>query len=68
MIVNVILNIILIPKYGINAAAFATLISYAIATFSMVFVKHTRQQAYMMIISIATLGLYENKKSGEMCI
>lgn len=63
MIVNVILNIILIPKYGINTAAFATLISYAAATFSIVLMRHTRQQAYMMIISITTLGIYKNKES-----
>jgi len=65
MIVNVILNIIFIPIYGINAAAFATLISYAVATFSIVLMKHARQQAYMMMISITTLGIYKNKESGS---
>jgi len=61
MIVNVMLNIILIPRYGINGAAFATLISYAMAVFSIVFIKHTRKQAYMMIISVATLGMYKRE-------
>lgn len=36
MIVNIILNIILIPKYGVIGAAIATFISYFVATFSII--------------------------------
>ena len=62
MLVNVVMNIILISRYGINGAAFATLISYTVATFSLAFLKHAREQAYMMMISVATLGMYKNKR------
>ena len=50
-IVNVILNIILIPKYGINSAASATLISYFVATFSMGFIPKTKRQVVLMLKS-----------------
>ena len=50
-IVNVILNIILIPKYGINGAASATLISYFVATFSMGFIAKTKKQVVLMLKS-----------------
>jgi len=50
-IVNVVLNIILIPKYGINGAASATLISYFVATFSMGFIAKTRRQVVLMLKS-----------------
>ena len=40
---NIVLNIILIPKYGINGAAIATIISYAISGYLMMAVhKKTR--------------------------
>jgi len=50
-IINVTLNIILIPAYGPAGAAFATLIAYACATFFLVFIKKTRTQAKMMLKS-----------------
>ena len=50
-IVNVILNIILIPKYGVNGAASATLISYFVATFSMGFIPKTKRQVVLMLKS-----------------
>jgi O-antigen/teichoic acid export membrane protein len=53
---NVVLNIFLIPKYGINGAAIATLISYFAATFTVILFKKTRHQAFMMLNSL-TLGL-----------
>jgi O-antigen/teichoic acid export membrane protein len=52
MIFNVILNIILIPKYSINGAAIATLLSYAIATFSIIFFDAVRSDAYRMAKSL----------------
>lgn len=42
MVVNVILNLILIPIYGISGAAFATLISYTIPFLSLFLFKNTR--------------------------
>ena len=50
-IVNVVLNIILIPKHGINSAAFATLISYFVATFSIGLIAKTKRQVALMLKS-----------------
>ncbi|QQS35235.1 MAG: flippase [Ignavibacteriales bacterium] len=52
MVVNVILNLVLIPVYGIVGSAIATLVSYSMATFSIAFSASTREQLYMMIKSI----------------
>jgi O-antigen/teichoic acid export membrane protein len=64
MIVNVILNFILIPIYGITGSAAATLISYTAATFSIIFDKDTRSQSFMMLKAILFLDLFKifNKK------
>ncbi len=51
-VVNIILNIILIPKMGINGAAFSTLISYTLATFGIFIFKKTRRQGLLIIESI----------------
>ena len=51
-VINVVLNIIFIPKYGIKGAAITTLISYFAATFFIVFMKNTRQQSVMMFKSL----------------
>jgi O-antigen/teichoic acid export membrane protein len=42
MIVNIILNIIWIPKYGIVGSAYATLISYSLGPLSLLLFKKTR--------------------------
>ena len=55
MILNIILNIILIPKLGISGAAIATLISYLFSAFSIVFFKKTRGQALLLIQSVKFL-------------
>jgi O-antigen/teichoic acid export membrane protein len=52
MIVNVVLNFILIPAYGIVGSAVATLISYSLATFSIGISKKTFLQLKMMVKSI----------------
>ncbi len=49
--INVILNIILIPKYGVNGAATTTLISYFAATFSIGFISKTKRQVVLMLKS-----------------
>ena len=51
-VINVILNIILIPKMGINGAAIATLISYTMATFGIFIFKESRNQGLLMLKSI----------------
>ncbi|MGD8305817.1 MAG: flippase [Ignavibacteria bacterium] len=52
MILNVLLNLILIPAFGIIGAAYATLISYSIAVFSIVLFPKTGKQFLMMMKSI----------------
>ena len=43
MAANVILNIFWIPRYGMAGAAFASLISYLVPCFSLLFFKRTRK-------------------------
>jgi PST family polysaccharide transporter len=57
MIINVILNIFLIPIYGINGAAFATLLSYALSVFAIGFFKNTRLQLRFMLNSIFGINI-----------
>ena len=63
MIANVILNIIFIPQYGIVGSAVATLISYTLATFSIIFFKDTSHQFVMMLKSIFLINLIPSFKS-----
>jgi O-antigen/teichoic acid export membrane protein len=58
MIINVILNYILIPIYGITGSAAATLISYSMATIAVGFSKKTFFQIPMMLRSILLLNLF----------
>ncbi len=53
LICNVVLNIILIPKMGAMGAAIATVISYFIAVFSVVFFKETRKHAINLLMSLS---------------
>ena len=59
MIVNVILNFIFIPIYGIIGSALATLISYSLATFSIGFSKKTFGQLKLMMNSILFITLFK---------
>ncbi|NNL22100.1 MAG: flippase, partial [Ignavibacteriaceae bacterium] len=52
MVLNVILNFILIPIYGIVGSAIATLVSYTAVTFSLSFHKNYYSQFKMMLRSI----------------
>jgi O-antigen/teichoic acid export membrane protein len=52
MVFNAILNLILIPKYGIIGAAYATLISYNVAVFSIILFPKARKQFFMIMKSI----------------
>jgi len=51
-ITNIILNLILIPKYGINGSAWATLVAYSVATFTIIFFKKSKYQVWLMIKSL----------------
>lgn len=52
MVANIFLNILLIPIWGVQGAAIATVISYFIAVFSVLIKKETRIVAIMMIRAI----------------
>ena len=60
-IVNVTLNIIWIPKYGINGAAMATVLSCFVATFFIGFIPKTNKQAILMLKSLDLLGKVGNR-------
>lgn len=45
MLINILLNILLIPRAGINGAAWATLISYSLVPISILLFKKTRIHA-----------------------
>ena len=59
MVLNILLNIILIPKYGIVGAAVATLVSYTVATFSLIFNKKTAYQIIIMLKSILFITFFQ---------
>jgi O-antigen/teichoic acid export membrane protein len=59
MVLNVILNFVLIPIYGIVGAAIATLVSYTIATISIMFFKITFHQVLMMLKSMFLITLIQ---------
>ncbi|MFA6430417.1 MAG: flippase [Candidatus Paceibacterota bacterium] len=52
MLCNVILNFILIPKFGIIGAAAATTISYTLVTLGILVFKKTRNQGALILKSI----------------
>jgi O-antigen/teichoic acid export membrane protein len=58
-IVNIVLNILWLPKYGILGAAYATLAAYGIATFFIVFIPKTREQGLLMLRSLFLISLFQ---------
>ncbi|HYK75914.1 MAG TPA: flippase [Daejeonella sp.] len=58
-IVNIILNIILIPLYGGVGAAIATLIAYFVSTFSVFLFSKTREQGVLMLKSLFLISLLQ---------
>lgn len=52
-VVNVVMNLLLIPTAGVTGAAIATVISYFFAVFSLLFDARTRMTGRMMIDSFA---------------
>ncbi len=59
MILNIILNLILIPKFGIIGSAVATLISYSLIIFSLAFHKRFIVQFRMILKSIFFVTLFQ---------
>lgn len=59
-IVNIVLNLLLIPRMGIIGAAYATLIAYFVAAFAIVLFPSTRGQCQMMFKSIFFIHLFRN--------
>lgn len=49
LICNVLLNLILIPNMGAKGAAIATVVSYFIATYSVIFFKKTRSHTILLL-------------------
>ncbi|QJD95531.1 flippase [Mucilaginibacter robiniae] len=58
-LVNVILNIFWIPRYGIMGAAYATLIAYGVAAFFILFIPRTRGQGIQMLKSLFLISLFQ---------
>ncbi|HEY0897160.1 MAG TPA: flippase [Sphingobacteriaceae bacterium] len=58
-VVNIVLNLVLLPVYGIAGAAWATLIAYACATFSIIFIPGTSKTALMMLKSLFLISLIQ---------
>ncbi len=53
-LINIILNIILIPKMGINGAAIATLVAYLTTVFGILIFKESRNQGLLILKSITS--------------
>ncbi|WP_285060356.1 flippase [Pedobacter ginsengisoli] len=58
-VINIILNLWLIPLTGIMGAAIATLVAYFAATFFIFFIPGLRQQAIMMFKSLFLITLVQ---------
>jgi O-antigen/teichoic acid export membrane protein len=56
-LVNVVLNIIFIPKLGILGAAYATLVSYIVSTFSIIVFRNARMNVRMYISSFSPTSM-----------
>lgn len=48
---NIVLNLVLIPRIGAMGAAIATVVSYFVATFSMVFFRSTRAHTMHLLLA-----------------
>jgi O-antigen/teichoic acid export membrane protein len=59
MVLNVVLNFILIPVYGIIGSAIATLISYSTVTFIIFYHREFALQFKMMMKSLFGITLIE---------
>ena len=63
-ILNVILNLLLIPHFGIMGSAYATLISYNAWLFVLCpFIKSQRKVLVMMLKSMSLVWLFSRRKT-----
>ena len=59
-IINIGSNLLLVPIYGINGAAVATIISYGIGSYAgLAFFKKSRQAFWMTTLSFNPFGVYK---------
>ncbi len=69
MITNVFLNYVLIPRFGINGAAIATVFSYGIIIVALAFHKKTSEQCFLMLKAMNIFRLIKpllaESKKGE---
>jgi len=63
MILNVILNLMLIPLYGIIGSAVATLVSYSVVAFVPAFHKEYKFQIRMMLRSLTLVSMFSYLKN-----
>jgi O-antigen/teichoic acid export membrane protein len=61
--VNIGLNLLLIPKMGMMGAAIATLAAYAGSTFFLLVIPQVRKQGVMMLKSLFFVSLFSNLRS-----
>ena len=54
-VINVLLNIVLIGKIGIQGAAISTLVSYSVSVFIILFIHKTRSHGLLMLKSIINI-------------
>ncbi len=64
-VINIILNIILISKLGINGAAIATVISYFVSVFLIVLVPKTYKNSILMFKSFSPFGCLKRIQKGN---
>lgn len=58
-IVNIALNIVLIPKMGMMGTAIATVIAYFVSAFFILFIPKLRQQGIMMLKSLFLVTAFQ---------
>lgn len=58
-LVNILLNLVLIPRMGMMGAAIATLVAYASATFFVIFIPKVSDQGVMMFKSLFLISLVQ---------
>lgn len=61
-VLNILLNLWLIPAMGAIGAAVATLISYFVSTFFILLIPKLRQQGLMMLKSLFLISLFQKIK------
>ncbi|EDM37239.1 probable polysaccharide biosynthesis protein [Pedobacter sp. BAL39] len=62
-IINILLNMIWIPQYGIMGAAIATLVAYFSSTFFILLFPKTREQGLMMFKSLLLFTVVQKLRS-----